>query len=123
MGGGVVAVLIVLVVRAGLYWQAAAGSTAFVVLRKVAPWLAQLWPFARKAWQRRSTNGRAPTDGSRTGPTMSRAEALSVLGLHEGASEGDVERASRELLSSGTLSPFLVQQVSEARRALLERRA
>lgn len=53
IGGVVVALLAVPVIRMGLHWYAAVGSTALLVVRRAVPWALRAWPLARKVWQRR----------------------------------------------------------------------
>lgn len=142
------AVLIVVAVRAGFLWQAAAGSTAFVTLRRVVPWLIRGLPFAHKAWtsKRRanedvegSSGGDSSTQGKDiwaegvaveeasvppSSANMSRREALAVLGLDDGATSEEIERVSRERLdelrtSGAKISSRTAKQIADARRTLL----
>jgi DnaJ homolog subfamily C member 19 len=120
-------IALVLLTRAGLYWQAVMGSTAFAGLRAAYPWLVKVLPFAHRAWrgrgERRKAN--ASTFGAASaGVGMSRAEALSVLGLADGATPDEIKRVSDELLRSvgpggAAGSAYLVRQIREARHVLL----
>lgn len=76
-------------------------------------------PFAVSLW--REGAARRPAAG--TGPRMSRAEALSVLGLRESASEAEIQAAWRRMMraahpDSGG-SDWLAARVNEARNVLL----
>jgi DnaJ homolog subfamily C member 19 len=121
------AVALVLLTRAGMYWQAVMGSTAFAGLRAVYPWLVKALPFAHRAWRGRSERRKDNTStlgsaSARVG--MSRAEALSILGLKDGASSDEIKRVSAELLRSvgpdgAAGSAYLASQIGEARHVLL----
>ena len=85
-------------------------------------------PLAWSWWQQgarapgREAPGRAAPGGSR----MSRAEALQVLGLAEGATEADVRAAWVRLMRAahpdGGGSDWLAARVNQARDVLLRRR-
>jgi hypothetical protein len=79
---------------------------------------ARLWPAGR------------PDDGTREAPryqpptgTMSRTEALRVLGLPDGASEDDIRAAHRKLIMSNHPdkggSDYLASKINEAKDVLL----
>lgn len=83
-----------------------------------------LGPLAWSWWQ----EGR-PLPGARAapaGPRMSRAEALQVLGLREGATKADVREAWVRLMRTahpdGGGSDWLAAQINQARDVLLRRR-
>ncbi|HXJ00826.1 MAG TPA: DnaJ domain-containing protein [Micropepsaceae bacterium] len=73
--------------------------------------------------------GRSQNGGTRSAPpqsnSMSRAEALKVLGLEEGASEADIRAAHRRLIlqthpdKGGT--SYLAAKINEAKDVLLRR--
>lgn len=86
--------------------------------------LVLLGPLAWSWWQ----EGRA-APGARTasaGPRMSRAEALQVLGLQDGATEADVREAWVRLMRTAHPdqggSDWLATRINQARDVLLKRR-
>lgn len=119
-----VAVAIVLL-RVGFQWIVVAISAAVGLRRWLFP-LLRLLPVARSAanWAARkhSAPGNAHTQPTRRARQMSRAEALEVLGLQEGATAEEVALAYKNLMvkvhpDQGG-STFLASQVNEARRVL-----
>lgn len=58
------ALLAVPLIRLGLHWYAAAGSTALMVLRRGVPWALRAWPLARKILQRRRRGDEDEPDGA-----------------------------------------------------------
>ena len=75
----------------------------------------RLWPGGRPEHQ--------PPPRERPTSTMSRAEALKVLGLQEGASEDDIRAAHRKLIISNHPdkggSDYLASKINEAKDILL----
>lgn len=89
--------------------------------------LVLLGPTAWSWW--RGERGAPDASGGRAapgGPRMSRAEALQVLGLAEGATDADVRTAWVRLMRAahpdGGGSDWLAAQVNQARDTLLRRR-
>lgn len=86
--------------------------------------LVLLGPLAWSWWQegRASPGARAAS----AGPRMSRAEALQVLGLHDGATEADVREAWVRLMRTAHPdqggSEWLATRINQARDVLLKRR-
>ena len=76
----------------------------------------RLWPGGRP-------DPEAPPPRERPASTMSRAEALKVLGLAEGASEDDIRAAHRKLIMSNHPdkggSDYLASKINEAKEVLL----
>jgi len=113
---GLVTIALTVTGRIGLAFLAAAGAWALLT-GTTPPWLGS---------PRNSGN----SGGSRDVPpgrrgTMSRAEALNVLGLQEGASEDDIRAAHRRLIvqihpdKGGT--SYLAAKINEAKDVLLRR--
>lgn len=92
--------------------------------------LVLLGPLAWSWWQegRASLGGRAAPGArsARGGPRMSRAEALQVLGLQDGATEADVREAWVRLMRTAHPdqggSDWLAARINQARDVLLKRR-
>ena len=107
-----------LVASGKLHWVGAALAAALAALRPLLPWLWRLAPGLLQMWRRRR-GGDAPVAGA----PMSRAQALAVLGLGEGASREEITEAHRRLIQklhpdrkgSGHLS----RVVNQARDTLL----
>ncbi len=74
-------------------------------------------------WRQKAHEGAAPGGGSSRGGAMSRAEALDVLGLDDGASELDIKDAHHRLIAG--LHPdhggstYLAAKINQAKDALL----
>lgn len=77
---------------------------------------------AHPDWREATAGSRPPPGGRATGP-MSRAEALSVLGLGEGAQEAEIRAAHRRLMRAAHPdqggSDWLASRLNEARDTLL----
>ena len=121
-GGVLLALLTIALVitgRVGFAFLTASGAW-FLLFGSVPP------------WQRTYGAGPGPGQGrgGSSGPprtaAMSRAEALTVLGLQEGASEAEVRAAHRRLIlqthpdKGGT--DYLAAKINEAKDVLLRRR-
>jgi DnaJ family protein C protein 19 len=123
---GIVLVIgLLLLVRLGQPWLAAIGAILLAVLRWLAPTLLRLLPFLLPLLGKRraghpSANSEAP---ARAASRMTRAEALEVLGLAEGATDDEVRAAYSELIRKvhpdrgGTA--YLATRVNLARDLLL----
>lgn len=85
-----------------------------------------LVPLAANWWRGRHPAGR-PSQGrpAPAGPRMSRAEALQVLGLHEGATEAEIRAAWLRLMQGAHPdrggSDWLAARINQARDVLLGR--
>jgi hypothetical protein len=127
VGIAIAALLAVVLFRTGFHWLGVAAVAAFGLMRRFSPLLWRLFPFAHRAWKRRSgTTSDPKTVGpDRTVPqTMTEAEALQVLGLKPGASPEQISHAYRQLMrkvhpdrpgGSGDLA----SRVNQARQVLL----
>ena len=113
---GLATVALAVMGRVGLAFLAAAGAWALLT-GTVPPWL-------------RVPGGATRTGGSRQPPSgprvaMSRAEALKVLGLEEGATDEQVRAAHKRLMlqihpdKGGT--SYLAAKINEAKDVLLKR--
>jgi hypothetical protein len=123
---GIAAVLLVLL-RVGLPWLAIIGAGLVGVLRLAMPILVRLLPL----WfLRRANTGSAGMPGSggagpdfRRAPDMTRAHALEVLDLREGASRQEILNAYKELIKKVHPdrggSSYLAAEVNRARDVLL----
>jgi DnaJ homolog subfamily C member 19 len=123
--GTVIVVGLVLLVRVGQPWLAATGAILLAVLRWLAPTLLRLLPFLLPLLgKRRPSNSPADSEApGRAASRMTRAEALEVLGLAEGATDDEVRAAYSELIKKvhpdrgGTA--YLAARVNLARDLLL----
>jgi hypothetical protein len=123
VGGALLGLLGIVVFRLGVQWLAIAGAGAFAVLRRLAPLLLKLLPMLanRRAGRDRFAGGAGQTARAKT---MTRAEALEVLGLGERASREEISQAYKALIrkvhpDSPGGSTFLAKQVNEAKKVLL----
>ena len=93
------------------------GRIAFALLAAGAAWA--LYTGGRIPWPWTGMAARTQTRSS----AMSRAEALKVLGLDEGAMEDDIRAAHRRLILQNHPdkggSSYLAAKINEARRVLL----
>jgi hypothetical protein len=96
------------------------GGAWFLLFGSVPPWLRTYGPSGPGPGQGRSSSG-PPRAGA-----MSRAEALTVLGLKEGASDEEIRAAHRRLIlqthpdKGGT--NYLAAKINEAKDVLMRRR-
>ena len=133
--GAVVAVLVL--ARFGMHWIGLLIAGAWAGLRTVAPLLMRLLPMLQRErpGERGQPSERAPAGGTAADPgaprpkprpneLMSRAEALDVLGVEEGASRETILVAYRNLIrkvhpDSPGGSNYLASKINQARDVLL----
>lgn len=122
-----VAAALLLLARLGLVWLALIGTGLVTVLRLAMPSLVRLlplWLMQRTASRMADRSG--PSAGNREPfdpRVMTRAQALEVLNLREGASREEIMTAYRELIQKVHPdkggSSYLASQVNRARDVLL----
>jgi hypothetical protein len=122
-----IAALLLILLRLGLPWLAVIGTAVVAVLRFAMPLLIRLLPL----WLlRRANAGNAGMPGSnsagpgfRKSPDMTRAHALDVLDLAEGASRDEILKAYKDLIKKVHPdrggSSYLAAEVNRARDVLL----
>lgn len=130
-----VAALLLVMFRFG-HWLGLAAAAVLAVLTRVGPWVVRLLPLVgglRLGRRRHPGPGSTPRSeepAGRAAPStgrpgaMTRQEALELLGLREGATEQDVQRAYRDLMKkihpdTPGGSTGLAKKVNEARQVLL----
>ncbi len=115
------AALVLLLLRLGLPWLAAAGAVLVAGLRFAAPILLRLAP----VWFAGSLRRKQGLGGTNEAPPakMTRSRALEVLNLREGATREEVLSAHRELIKrvhpDRGGSSYLASEVNQARDVLL----
>jgi len=128
-----VALLIVLLARFGLQWLGVLGAAVWAIVRTIVPWVLRLLPFSgrfRERWwnansrpnDQGSANEGAASAGRAKG--MSRAEALEVLGVEDGASREEILQAYRSLIrkvhpDAPGGSTYLATKLNQAKDVLL----
>src|SRR5258706_6533164 len=121
-GGVLLALLTIALVitgRVGFAFLTASGSW-FLLFGSVPPWQRTYGPGSGPG------QGRGGSSGPPRASAMSRAEALTVLGLQEGAKDEEVRAAHRRLIlqthpdKGGT--DYLAAKINEAKDVLLRRR-
>jgi hypothetical protein len=132
--GAVVAVLVLS--RFGLHWLGALIAAGWALLRGLAPYAMRLLPLIQRgrsdaqnprgnrAQPGASANTPPPADTKRPNELMSRAEALEVLGVEEGASREAILVAYRNLIrkvhpDSPGGSNYLASKLNQAKDVLL----
>ncbi|HYK79428.1 MAG TPA: DnaJ domain-containing protein [Micropepsaceae bacterium] len=123
LSGGVllalVTIALVITGRVGFAFLTASCSW-FLLFGSVPPWQRTYGPGPGPG------QGRGGSSGPPRASAMSRAEALTVLGLQEGATEGEIRAAHRRLIlqthpdKGGT--NYLAAKINEAKDVLLRRR-
>ena len=122
-GGVLLALLTVALVitgRVGFAFLTASGAW-FLLFGSVPPWQRTYGPSGPGPGQ-----GRSGSSGVPRASAMSRAEALTVLGLQEGATEAEIRAAHRRLIlqthpdKGGT--DYLAAKINEAKDVLSRRR-
>jgi hypothetical protein len=125
VGTALLAGLTLVFLRFGVHWLAVVAAGGWAVLRRLLPFAWRLFPFASRAWSqsRKRARGRdGSADRNEDGP-MTRAQALKVLGLEEGASQDEVIAAYKHLIAkvhpdAPGGSTYLAAQVNQAKDLL-----
>lgn len=113
--------VVVLSLTGRIHWIGAALTGAVVLIRQLAPVLVKLIP-ALGIWQRHKTTQDSPPVSPDNG-TLSRAQALDILGLKDPVTEEDIIAAHRSLMQK--LHPdrggndYLAAQLNRAKDTLL----
>ena len=102
------------------------GATAVAAVPFLLPLAANWWRERHPAQgATRGSQGSAQGRSARAGPRMSRAEALQVLGLQEGATEAEIRAAWLRLMQAAHPdrggSDWLAAKLNQARDVLLGR--
>jgi hypothetical protein len=121
------AVLVLVVVRFGVHWLALVAAGAFTLLRRLFPFMIRFLPFASRAYRNKKeqAQGSRPSSAGKHPGRMTRAEALEILGLEEGATREQVVNAYKALIKKVHPdvpggSTYLAQQVNQAKSVLLQ---
>jgi len=113
-----VAVVLVVLVRAGFLFPAAFGAVLLFALRMALPWLGRALPGVGAA----RSHGFSSAN-SQNAPTMSRSRALEVLNLTENATREQIMSTYRELMKrvhpDRGGSSYLAAEVNQAKDVLL----
>ena len=119
--GGLLVAGVVMLLRAGLIMFAVSGLAALLVARFVMPALVRILPVAKA-----SNSGSFSSQGSpnnATGRGMTRAHALEILNLKEGATREEIVASYRDLIRKVHPdrggSSYLAAEVNQARDVLL----
>jgi len=121
--GAVVAVLVLS--RFGMHWLGLLIAAGWAVLRGLAPYALRLLPLIQRGRSNApSADTQQPAGSQRPKELMSRAEALEVLGVEEGASREAVLVAYRNLIrkvhpDSPGGSNYLASKLNQAKDVLL----
>jgi len=125
----VLLLLVVLGLRLGAHWLTVLGAGGWVLVRRVLPLLLRVAPFAWSGWsswsRARRSAPRTPSEPAPSSPRMTRAEALDVLGLKEGASRDDIVASYRVLIQrvhpdKPGGSEYLASKLNQAKTTLLD---
>jgi hypothetical protein len=117
-------VLILLAVSGKLSGLIALIGVIFAFFMRSMPLIFKYAPHLHSIWQRFKGGAAA---GTRAAPsaTMSKSQALDILGLRQGATEDDIIQAHRKLISrvhpDRGGSDYLAAQINQAKKVLLSR--
>ena len=120
--GVAVLVVIGLTVTGRMHWVGAAITGLLVAARQLLPTLVRLFPMLASLKSKASPEGNNAT-APRKGPNMDRREALSVLGLEEGATEEEIVAAHRSMMQKNHPdrggSDYLAAKINQAKDTLI----
>ncbi|MBE9538802.1 MAG: molecular chaperone DnaJ [Proteobacteria bacterium] len=118
--GIAVLVVIGLTLTGRMHWVGAAITGLLVAARQLLPTLVRLFPMLASLRSKSGPDGKTATPAS--GPNMSPAEALAVLGLEEGATEEEVITAHRSMMQKNHPdrggSDYLAAKINQAKDTL-----
>lgn len=114
---------VVLTVTGRMHWIGAALTAVLVALRQFGPALLKLFPVFQSLHRQRQREQSGNPPPQKPNNTMSRQDALAVLGLSDPASDDDIIAAHRSLMQK--LHPdrggndYLAAQINQAKDTLL----
>jgi len=114
--------IVILTISGRLHWLGAALLAVLIFVKKYSFILLRVFPFLRQLLDKKhkSTSQHVPTHGS-----LSRQEALEILGLTDDASQEEILTAHKRLMQKFHPdhggSNFLASQINQARDALINK--
>jgi len=121
LGLGIAVVIVIgLTLTGRMHWVGAAITGLLVAVRQLLPTLVKIFPMLASMHGKSKSAERATPAAE--GPNMSRAEALAVLGLEEGATQEEVIAAHRTMMQKihpdRGGSDYLAAKINQAKDTL-----